>query len=120
VTLKTSKAWFIIEAFRFFWVVPKSSAEAEEYLEEWYRHTIYSKLEPMKKVARMLKERLGNGVTRWRHPITNAVSEGLNRKIQRIKSSARGSHSFASYRIRILFFCGKLDLKPHLTHSIER
>jgi integrase len=27
-------------------------------------------------------------------------------------------HSFASYRIRILFFCGKLDLKPRLTHSI--
>ncbi len=27
--LKTSKAWFIKEAFRFFWVVPKTSAEAE-------------------------------------------------------------------------------------------
>jgi len=116
--LKTSKAWFIKEAFRFFWVVPKTSAEAEEYFEEWYRHTIYSKLEPMKKVARMLKERLGNVVTWWRHPITNAVSEGLNSKIQSIKSAARGFHSFASYRIRILFFCGKLDLKPRLTHSI--
>ena len=116
--LKTSKAWFIKEAFRFFWVVPKTSAEAEEYFEEWYRHTIYSKLEPMKKVARMLKERLGNVVSWWRHPITNAVSEGLNSKIQSIKSAARGFHSFASYRIRILFFCGKLDLKPRLTHSI--
>ena len=116
--LKTSKAWFIKEAFRFFWVVPKTSAEAEEYFEEWYRHTIYSKLEPMKKVARMLKQRLGNVVTWWRHPITNAVSEGLNSKIQSIKSAARGFHSFASYRIRILFFCGKLDLKPRLTHSI--
>lgn len=116
--LKTSKAWFIKEAFRFFWVVPKTSAEAEEYFEEWYRHTIYSKLEPMKKVARMLKERLSNVVTWWRHPITNAVSEGLNSKIQSIKSAARGFHSFASYRIRILFFCGKLDLKPRLTHSI--
>jgi transposase len=116
--LKTSKAWFIKEAFRFFWVVPKTSAEAEEYFEEWYRHTIYSKLEPMKKVARMLKQRLGNVVTWWRHPITNAVSEGLNSKIQSIKSAARGFHSFASYRIRILFFCGKLDLKPRLTHSV--
>ena len=114
--LKTSKAWLIKEAFRFFWVVPKTSAEAEKYFEEWYRHTIYSKLEPMKKVARMLKERLHNVVTWWRHPITNAVSEGLNSKIQSIKSAARGFHSFASYRIRILFFCGKLDLKPRLTH----
>jgi transposase len=56
--------------------------------------------------------------TWWRHPITNAVSEGLNSKIQSIKSAARGFHSFASYRIRILFFCGKLDLKPRLNHSI--
>ncbi len=39
----------------------------------------------MKKVARMLKERIGNVVTWWRHPITNAVSEGLNSKIQSIK-----------------------------------
>jgi transposase len=46
------------------------------------------------------------------------VSEGLNSKIQSIKSAARGFHSFASYRTRILFFCGKLDLKPRLTHSI--
>ena len=61
----------------------------------------------MKKVTRMLKQRLGN-----------VVSEGLNSKIQSIKSAARGFHSFASYRIRILFFCGKLDLKPRLTHSI--
>lgn len=116
--LKTAKAWFIKEAFRFFWVVPKTSDDAAEYFAEWYRHTIYSKLEPMKKVARMLKERLANIVTWWRHPITNAVSEGLNSKIQSIKSAARGFHSFASYRIRILFFCGKLDLKPSLIHSI--
>jgi transposase len=116
--LKTSKAWFIKEAFRYFWVGPRTSAEAEEYFREWYRHTIYSKIEPMKKVARMLRERLGNVVTWWRHPITNAVSEGLNSRIQSIKSAARGFHSFASYRIRILFFCGKLDLKPRLTHSI--
>lgn len=117
-TLKTSRAWSIKEAFRFFWVVPKSSTEAEEYFCAWYRNTIQSKLEPMKKVARMIQARLGNVVSWWRYPITNAVSEGLNSKIQSIKSAARGFHSFASYRIRILFFCGKLDLKPKLIHSI--
>jgi transposase len=29
-----------------------------------------------------------------------------------IKSNARGFRSFDNYRIRILFFCGKLDLYP--------
>jgi len=113
--LKTSKAWLIKEAFRFFWSVPRDRVDAEEYFRDWYRHTIYSKLEPMKKVARMLKSRLHHLLTWWSHPITNAVSEGLNSKIQSIKSAARGFHSFESYRIRILFFCGKLDLRPNLT-----
>jgi transposase len=36
----------------------------------------------------------------------------LNSKIQNIKSNARGFRNFRNYRIRILFFCGKLDLYP--------
>jgi transposase len=42
--------------------------------------------------------------------MTNAASEGLNSKIQLYKASARGFHSFESYRARILFYCGKLDM----------
>ncbi|MBM3867053.1 MAG: transposase, partial [Verrucomicrobia bacterium] len=41
-------------------------------------------------------------------------------RIQAIKADARGFRRFANYRTRILFFCGKLDLAPHvpspLTH----
>jgi transposase len=47
-----------------------------------------------------------------KHRITNAVSEGLNSRIQSIKSVARGFRSFANYRIRIFLHCGKLDLNP--------
>ena len=47
-----------------------------------------------------------------RNHITNAVTEGLNSKIQSLKSAARGFRSFRNYRIRILFFCGKLNLYP--------
>ncbi|MBL8809894.1 MAG: transposase, partial [Planctomycetaceae bacterium] len=38
----------------------------------------------------------------------------FNSRIQAIKSNARGFKSFQNYRTRILFFCGKLDLKPAL------
>jgi len=54
----------------------------------------------------------GKPLTYLRHPVTNAVTEGLNSKVQMIKSNARGFRSFDNYRIRILFFCGKLDLYP--------
>ena len=50
----------------------------------------------------------------FRHRITNATSEGFNSVIQALKYAARGFRSFANYRTRILFFCGKLDLKPDL------
>ena len=66
----------------------------------------------MIKVAKMLQRHFESIITYLRHPITNAVSEGLNSKIQAIKANARGFRSYLNYRTRILFFCGKLDLYP--------
>ena len=63
-------------------------------------------------VARMLQRHLENLLTYLKHRITNAVTEGLNSKIQSLKSAARGFRNFQNYRTRILFFCGKLDLHP--------
>lgn len=58
----------------------------------------------------MLEAHLESILTYLRHPITNAVTEGLNSNIQAIKPNARGFRSFLNYRTRILFFCGKLSL----------
>jgi transposase len=41
----------------------------------------------------MLKSHLDNLLTWWENRITNAVSEGLNSKIQTVKSAARGFHT---------------------------
>jgi hypothetical protein len=69
-----------------------------------------------------LKAHLGGLLTYFKHRITNALTEGFNSKIQALKADARGFRRFENYRTRILFFCGKLDLAPHLssalTHSI--
>jgi len=42
----------------------------------------------------MLKRHLENLLTYLKHRITNAVTEGLNSKIQSIKSAARGFRNF--------------------------
>jgi transposase len=63
-------------------------------------------------VAKKLKRHLDNILTYLKHRITNAVAEGLNSKIQQIKSAARGFRKFENFRIAILFFCGKLDMSP--------
>lgn len=111
--LKTAKAWAFKEAFVEFWCQP-DGLRAKRFFEEWYDTVMRSKLEPLKKVARMLQSHLSGLINYFDHPITNAITEGFNSRIQSLKAAARGFRSFANYRTRILFFCGKLDLAPHL------
>lgn len=111
--LKTSRAWHYKEDFRHFWSYVSVSA-AERFYEDWRKAVMRSRLEPLKKVARMIDDHWPEILNYIKHHITNAVSEGLNSRIQAIKSAARGFRSFANYRIRILFHCGKLDMQPAL------
>ena len=53
----------------------------------------------------------------WWHPSSDAVRLGINSKIESIESAARGFHSFASYRTRLLFFPARFYLKPRLIYS---
>ena len=109
--LKVARAWAIKELFSKLWqYVYEGSARA--FFKKWFGWATHSQLKPIVKVARMIKRHLENILTYLRHPITNAVTEGLNSKIQNIKSNARGFRSFQNYRTRILFFCGKLKLHP--------
>ncbi|MDF2377271.1 MAG: transposase, partial [Verrucomicrobiales bacterium] len=81
--------------------------------QSWFQSAIHTKLEPVKKVARMLKKHLPGLLAYVRHRITNATAEGINSKIQMLKSNARGLPKFRTLRIRVLFHCGGLDLSPH-------
>jgi len=115
-TLKTSRAWAIKEQFRHFWdCFYKQTAEG--FFDKWYSWASRSQLQPIVAKAKMLKRHLARLLTYFEHKITNATSEGFNSKIQLLKANARGFRSFTNYRLRILFFCGKLDLMPdQLTH----
>jgi transposase len=59
-----------------------------------------------------IKKHLKNIFVYFDSYITNAVSEGLNSRIQSIKANSRGYRNFENYRISLLFFCGKLDMHP--------
>ena len=109
--LKVARAWAAKELFSRLWMYRYEGA-ARRFFRDWFGWVSRSRLKPLIKVAKMLKAHLENILTYLRHPITNAVTEGLNSKIQMIKSNARGFRSFDNYRIRILFFCGKLNLYP--------
>jgi transposase len=109
--LKTGRAWAIKEQFRRFWEYTYTST-AEEFFFEWHAWAVRSRLAPIIEKAKMLKRHLPGLLSYFRQRVTNAVSEGFNSRIQSIKSAARGFRAFANYRVRILFYCGKLDLAP--------
>ena len=113
--LKTGRAWAIKENFRHFWEYVYAFS-AEDFFDRWYAWAIRSRLEPIKKVAKMLKPHLDGLLSYFRHQITNATTEGFNSRIQSIKSAARGFRSFKNYRLRILFYCGKLQMMPDGCH----
>ena len=46
------------------------------------------------------------------HGVSNALTEGLNSKIEAVKRSACGFKNKESLRNAILFHCGKLNLLP--------
>lgn len=112
--LQTARAWTLKEQFRWFWRYIYVTS-AHDFFDRWYAWAVRCRLRPVARVAKMLKRHLPHLLTYFRHRITNAASEGFNSVIQALKYAARGFRSFDNYRTRILFFCGKLDLKPNLT-----
>ena len=109
--LKTGRAWAIKESLRDLWSY-QSKAWAMRYWQRWYFWATHSRLQPVIDVARMIKNHLANVMTYFDHRITNAVSEGLNSKIQTIKKKAYGFRSFRNFRTAIFFHCGGLKLYP--------
>lgn len=109
--LKVGRAWSIKEAFRCFWYYSyRKSAQA--FFKKWYFWATHSRLKPIIEAAKTLNRHFEGIINYLKHRITNAVSEGLNSKIQSIKANAKGFRNFENYRISILFHCGKLNLYP--------
>jgi transposase len=112
--LKVARAWAIKESFRELWGFSRL-AWAVRHFKAWFFWATHSCLEPLIEVARMFRKYSAKILTYFRHRITNAVSEGLNSKIQTIKKKAYGYRNRKNYKIAIYFHCGGLNLYP-VTH----
>ena len=110
-TLKSARAWAMKEAFRHLWDYP-SIAAARAFFARWQAWAIRSRLKPMIHVAGIIRRHLENILNYLNHRITNAVTEGLNAKIQWIKYSSRGFRDRERFKTAIYFHCGGLDLDP--------
>jgi transposase len=111
VNFKTSRAWALKETFAAFWEY-RYPKVAEQYFDAWATRAMRSRIDPMKDVTKMLRRHREGVLNYTKHRVTNAAAEGFNSIIQTIKANARGFRNFENFRIRILFYCGKLDLMP--------
>jgi transposase len=118
VASKTARAWALKEAGMDAWRY-RSRHWARAALKKWYGWAIRSRLEPVKKVARMVKKHLEGLVNAIHHGVTNARSEGINSRIQWIKYTSRGFRNRDRFRNAIYFHLGGLDMTPEALKPIR-
>lgn len=109
--LKTARAWAIRELAMSLWDY-KSRAWAIKAWKRWLSWAQRCRLEPIKKVARMIKEHLWGIINAIVLKANNGRAEGINSKIQSLKNRACGYRCRERYKTAIYFHLGGLDLYP--------
>lgn len=110
-SLRTVRAWGLKESLMMLWDYVYPGAAWNHFC-KWYRWAMRSRLEPIKRLAAMVRDHWTNIVTYFEHRITNAGSESMNSRIQRIKFIARGFRNRERFKVAIYFHLGGLDLYP--------
>jgi transposase len=114
-TKRTARAWQYREDLREV-LQRKQVNVVRAMLRQWCTNVMRSKVEPMKTVARMIRNHL-EGIVAWaRSRLTNGFLEALNGLFQAAKRKARGYRRFSTIRTVIFLLAGKLDfraLNPH-------
>ena len=99
------------EALRRLWEF-RSIPRARALLARWHTWAIRSCLASMRYLAKTLRRYLKNIFIYLTHRITNAVTEGLNAKIQWIMHSSRSFRDHEWFKLAIYLHCDGLDLEP--------
>ena len=114
--LKTARAWFLKDAFDGFWEY-NSPDWARWFLKKWCARAMRSRLEPMKKFVRTLRnhEDLLMNYFKAGKVYSSGVVEGLNLRINQCMRKAYGYRSFELLQISLFHTLGKLP-EPKFTH----
>lgn len=114
--LRTVRAYLLKEDLQLFWDYV-SPYWAGRFLDKWCTRTMRSKIEPMKKVARMLRNHR-ELILNWfraRKAISAATVEGFNNKAKLTTRMAYGFRSLRTAEIALYHALGKLP-EPAFTH----
>jgi transposase len=116
--LATARAWILKETFQDFWHY-KSVTWAGMFLKVWTERALRSRIEPMRKVARMLRshEPLLLNWFKAKGEISSGAVEGLNNKIRVVTRRAYGFRTFEAMEIALYHTLGRLPEPDEFTHK---
>ena len=114
--LATARAWSLKECFDYIWRY-RSPAWVVAFLHFWCAQAMRSRLEPMKKVARMLRahEPLILNWFKTKGEISSAAVEGLNNKMRVVTRRSYGFRTYRAMELALYHSLGRLP-EPEMTH----
>ena len=114
--LKSIRAYLLKEEFQLFWAY-QSPYWAGWFLDRWCTKTMRSKIEPMKRVAKMLRNHRALLLNwfRAKGQLSSGVVEGFNTKAKLTSRKAFGFRTFRGAEIALYHTLGALP-EPNFTH----
>lgn len=119
MNLRTVRSYLLKEDFQNFWEY-SYTASAGKFLDQWCRRAMRSRIEPMKKVARMLRSHR-ELLLNWFHArgtISAGIVEGMNNKVKVTTRKAYGFRSYRAIRIALFHNLGGLP-EPDFIHKFS-
>jgi transposase len=115
--LKTVRAYILKEAFQQLWDY-NSPTWAGKFLDQWCRQVMRSQIEPMKKIARSMRQHreLILNYFRAQKLFSSGVVEGLNNKAKVTMRRSYGFRTFRTLELALYHSLGKLP-EPESTHE---
>ena len=114
--LATARAWLLKESFEHFWTY-KSFLWGGGFLDYWTERAMRSRIEPMKKVARMLRAH-EDLILNWfkaKGEISTGPVEGLNNKIRVVTRRSYGFRTYPAMETALYHNLGRLP-EPEYAH----
>ncbi len=114
--LRSVRAYLLREDFQRFWGYT-SPAWAGKFLDEWTTRVLRSRLEPMKKVARTLRNHR-TLILNWfraKGEVSAGAVEGLNNKVKLVTRKSYGFRTTKVAKLALLHNLGRLP-EPESTH----
>lgn len=114
--MATGRAWDLKECFDHFWHY-RSVSWAKGFLDDWTWRALRSRLEPMQRVARMLRkhEELLLNWFKAKGEVSSGAVEGLNNKIRVVTRRSYGFRTYKAMELALYHNLGRLP-EPEITH----